>query len=421
MDDQSLTAEALDSVSRRRLLGLIGAGAAGSALALLSADRAEAGHDSTNVLHLGEVNNTPLDGGFAGRTHVATDVNDFALSLSNENAGEVAGGIYVTCVGNGKPGIEVDVLEGGGVAVQGVAGCCENFGQGPGTGVQGISGSGTGVHGHSESGAGVVGHSSTGEGGNFSSDTGVALSANGPANVFGDRPQPMLGIDNENTSDKAGAIYAISRGGGHTIQAEIFQAVEDPDLEPGFFGVAVQGVSNSGTPEDGGFGEGPGIGVVGFSGTGPGVLGGSKSRHGVVGSSESGAGVLGGPVGTSALAGVLGGAPGDTPGVQALSAGFFGIDFGEPDGGLALEVIGKSRFSTAGSAAVPAGDNAVVVANPAVTASSHIGVTLISDPGPRQLGWIERQPGSGFTVHLTAAPPPQRPATNFTYLIVDMP
>jgi hypothetical protein len=55
----------------------------------------------------------------------------------------VAGGIYVTAQG-GKPVIEADHL-GDGIALQGVSGCCENFGQGPGTGVQGISGTGVGV------------------------------------------------------------------------------------------------------------------------------------------------------------------------------------------------------------------------------------------------------------------------------------
>ena len=41
--------------------------------------------------------------------------------------------------------IEADHL-GDGIALQGV-GCCENLGQGPGTGVQGISGTGVGAEG----------------------------------------------------------------------------------------------------------------------------------------------------------------------------------------------------------------------------------------------------------------------------------
>ncbi len=51
--------------------------------------------------------------------------------------------------------------------------------------------------------------------------------------------------------------------------------------------------------------------------------------------------------------------------------------------------------------------------------SCHITVILTGYPGPRQLHWVERNPGTGFTVHLTSAPPPQRPETNFTYLIVE--
>jgi hypothetical protein len=87
--------------------------------------------------------------------------------------------------------------------------------------------------------------------------------------------------------------------------------------------------------------------------------------------------------------------------------------------GLALDVAGKARFSTAGSASVAAGQNTAVVANPATTASSHISVTLVGDPGPRQLRWVERSPGVGFTVHFAGGPPGQRPQVPFTYLIVE--
>ena len=89
------------------------------------------------------------------------------------------------------------------------------------------------------------------------------------------------------------------------------------------------------------------------------------------------------------------------------------------DGGLALEVTGRARFSTAGAGAVPQGQNSAFVANEAVTANSHVTVTLVGNPGSRQLQWVERNSGLGFTVHLTSAPPPGRPETDFTYLIVE--
>ena len=84
-----------------------------------------------------------------------------------------------------------------------------------------------------------------------------------------------------------------------------------------------------------------------------------------------------------------------------------------------FQISGESRFSTAGSAAVPAGESSVFVADTAVTASSHISVTLMSNPRGRAVTWVERDPGSGFTVHLMDAPPPRRQETTLTYLIVE--
>jgi hypothetical protein len=91
----------------------------------------------------------------------------------------------------------------------------------------------------------------------------------------------------------------------------------------------------------------------------------------------------------------------------------------EPPSGWALVVNGRSVFSTVGSAVIPAGDASAFVPNLAVGATSHITVTLTSDPGPRQLGWVERSPGSGFTVHLTPAPKKRRPETTLTYMVAE--
>ena len=190
----------------------------------------------------------------------------------------------------------------------------------------------------------------------------------------------------------------------------------------GFFGsqsgTGVEGRSESGA--GGNFHSESESGVLGASSGGIGVQGLSQGADGVHGESETGIGALG--FSQSGI-GVFGVSPGDgQPAVQALSAGP-GFPFGEPadvsDGGLALDVIGKARFSTAGSDTIPQRQNSVFVANPAVTANSHITVTLATDPGPRQLRWVQRNPGIGFTAHLTSAPPPFRPETAFTYLIVD--
>jgi hypothetical protein len=90
----------------------------------------------------------------------------------------------------------------------------------------------------------------------------------------------------------------------------------------------------------------------------------------------------------------------------------------------ALHVEGRSKFSTAASGMIPAGQGSGAVANPIVTALSHITVTLTGDPG--QAGsvpgtkpvvvWVERQPGTGFIVHMSR---PVRFATPFTYLVVE--
>ena len=80
---------------------------------------------------------------------------------------------------------------------------------------------------------------------------------------------------------------------------------------------------------------------------------------------------------------------------------------------------GRAAFSTADSAVIPAGQNSAFVPNLAVTEDSHISVTLASDPGQREVRWVERSPGSGFTVHLSTAPPPQRPEASLTYLVVE--
>ena len=137
---------------------------------------------------------------------------------------------------------------------------------------------------------------------------------------------------------------------------------------------------------------GPGIGVGGMSGSG----------HGVLGQSESGNGVTGQ-------------APGEAPAVLAVSSP---LGANPSDGGLALRVVGKAQFSTAGAWVVLAGARSVEVANPAVTDASHVTVTLTGDPGNAAavVQWVERQPGSGFIVHLRV---PVSNETPFTYLIVE--
>ena len=151
-----------------------------------------------------------------------------------------------------------------------------------------------------------------------------------------------------------------------------------------------------------------GIGVLGRTGAAPGV--------GVIGEAhvdpeqyEDFDGVEG--------TGVLG-RSGSGVGVEGISTTGIGLR-GSSDSGPALEVMGPAHFATAGNGTVPQGQNSIFVANAAVTADSHISVTLTGHPGSRGVGWVMRAPGSGFTVHMTTAAPKQRPATPFTYLIVE--
>lgn len=272
-------------------------------------------------------------------------------------------------------------------------------------------------------------------------------------------------VRNASTHPNAGpTIRGLGSGGNPVIQAES----DGP-------AAAISGVSSGpGFGEAGQFGLGGDAGVQGISGSGVGVVGRSQSGPGVSGHSDTGTGgefssnsgtalSVGGPAHISGRLGVdneqagedqhgiyvtnHGGKPaiegdafpsefgpgvgvqgvsgsdatfGQGPGigVQGISGTGVGVDAVSAEG-TALRVLGRAAFSTMGSASVPAGQNMSVVANPVVTGDSHITVTLVGDPGPRQLRWVERTPGVGFKVHLAGGPPGQRPQVPFTYLIVE--
>jgi hypothetical protein len=151
--------------------------------------------------------------------------------------------------------------------------------------------------------------------------------------------------------------------------------------------------------------------IEGTSFFGRGVVG--TGPHGVVGfgtdSGASGEGV-----------GVSGNSPVGI-GVAGHSSEGIGGSFSGP---IALQVAGSAKFSTAAAGSLPAGQDSVFVASSAVTAVSHITVTLTGDPGQvastpgtkAVLVWVERRPGTGFVVHMSR---PVRFTTPFTYLIVE--
>jgi hypothetical protein len=251
-----------------------------------------------------------------------------------------------------------------------------------GPGVEGTSDSGFGVLGRSQSGDGVHGSSPSGTAGHFTSQSGDGVSGESQSGfgVFG-RSQSGPGVAGQ--SQSGNAVEGFSEIGAGAFVSSL---------------------------------SGPGVDAT--SESGPGVLGWSPGGAGVtgIGSILRGEGTV-----PEVGPGVLGVAPGNAAAVQCVSGGVIGGDgppVPDPDGGLALDVVGKARFSTAGAGTIPTGQNSRFVPNPAVTANSHITVTLASNPGPRQLWWVEGNPGVGFRVRLTQAPGP-RPATNFTYLIVE--
>jgi hypothetical protein len=341
-EPSSTASHSVDDTTRRRLLTVMGAGGAAALATLVSSKEAQAGHDSTNVCHLGEFNDTP-DTDTQGATFITGEATAFVLDINN--TGTVDGGSGgIQASSRRAPGIQGNAIDPGIAGVYGQSSASEDaegFEKGSGSGVKGVSGTG----------AGVLGHSESGPGGQFSSNSSTALQVT--ANVEG--AEGHAGLRVENTHSFGTGVSAHVQGG------------------TGVFGEAV------GSDDD------PGIGVRGSAGGGIGVLG--LIPH-----------------------------FGDGVALQGITT----ADDGTPTlNGAALQVVGRARFSTGGSAVVPTGQTSVFVGNGAVTPDSHISVTLVNDPGSRSVHWVERDDGNGFTVHMSSAPPNKRPETFLTYLITE--
>jgi hypothetical protein len=204
-----------------------------------------------------------------------------------------------------------------------------------------------------------------------------------------------------------GTLNASSSTGNPAIHGENTSSVANG---PGVLGTAPSGFGVQGTSESG-------VGVAGNSIEGTGVSGNSSRGAGVIGSTADGTGVSG-----DSFMGIgVNGHSDDGIGVRAFT--FTGIGV-HAEGPTALEVQGTAKFSTAGFDAILANQDSAMVSNVFVTALSHITVTLTGDPG--QAGsaqgfkpvvvWVERQPGTGFIVHMSR---PVRVDTPLTYLIVE--
>lgn len=317
--------------------------------------------------------------------------------------------------------------------------------------ITGSSSNGVGVQGRCEgSNAGIAGYSASGPAAYFSTDTGDAIHANGFVGVNGSRDRHLLQVNNQSTATNGSGVSATCRGSSNGCSA-IFGDAEGPGI--GVWGKATSGCGLQGYSESG-------YGIWASSVTGPGAhfesgSGNALEVHGIAHMSgaatefvlgvdnhsegEDSGGIyatsVGGKpamegdalpspghpgVGVQGVSGAgqtFGQGPGI--GVEGITGTGIGVHAMTTGGGLALRVDGRAAFGTAGSATIPSGGSSLFVSSPDVTADSHISVTLTSNPGTRQVLWIERAAGSGFTVHMTSAPARQRPQTSFTYLVVE--
>ena len=385
---------------RRRMLAILGGGGAAAVAALLGrregAEAAHGGGVDPDALHVGEENTAPA----GAQTALHTSVSEGGgLRVENPDGAAIHGVGLEGVHGDGdtNPGVF-----GASNTSAGVQGESQNEvgvrGHGGAGGVHGISASGVGVRGESEDHIGVHGHSVNhfGVQGESDNSAGVRGGSVDQAGVIGD------------SQNGPGVRGTSQNGAGVVGHGGIVPAPGGPGFggAPGVLGVGSIDVD-------------PPPGVVFGSGTG--VEGESESGYAVRGYSPSGVGVHG--EGGESGIGIVGSSHGDVPAVRAFSGAYspapWPVEGAEsPDGGIALDVVGRARFSTAGTGSVLEGANSVFVANGAVQADSHVSLTPTSDPGERQIKWVEVVAG-GFIVHMTSAPPPKQTAVNFTYLVME--
>lgn len=301
--------------SRRSLLALTGAGSAAALAGLLTHETAWAGHDATNVFHLGVANSNPA-GTQTALLGSGSSTDDAVLTVDAGDAADQSAALQV-------------------------------YGR-------------TGMRANGEAPALAVAGDPTAAEPN-------AIQVDGMTFFGADEDGAAFFFNNLHLDGTA--ISAVARG-QMAIRAAGVEGKSGP-------GVGIQGVSSE-TPNGDGI-AGPGVGVQGFTGSG----------IGVEAVSESG---------------------GDALSVRS-----------ELLSGRALVVDGRAAFNSAGTAVLPAGRNKVFVPVDTVTALSHITVTFTGDPGSRVVHWIERKPGGnvGFILHCTTPVGSTKPATPFSFLVVE--
>lgn len=499
---------------------------------------AQAGHDGSDIFHLGgdintfgravlhraepllgvlEIKNT--DSSSSSRAIVAESAGNFAVHATSSQTGvygEGSLGVHGKGTVVGVQGF-VGPLSGVTLGVEGFSSSTMGEGvrgsapalSGPtrgvsgrvqspdGVGVHGVntaaSGDAVGVMGHSQSpaGSGVMGLGFLAVAGTSTSPlpgaTGVRGVATGPQPTFGvDGLVPSsqgtgvrgravsgigdtFGVVGESESTSGTGVRGVAPSGAGSTRG-VSGEVHSPD------GIGVEGVnlaagitrgvrglasSVSGIGVDG---EG---GSVGVRGTGFLGLSGNGTNAGVQGESTSPGGV--GVVGSAPFRGVFAHATGATGigvearadhyglygvalsaggigavgegqgavgvgvdglgpfrGMRALASGTggIGIEASAPSGTgvkasgpVALEAIGKSKFSTVGNGQMPGGVLDHQVNDPKVGANTYVCVQLNSDPGKALfIRFIERLPGTGFIIHLEDK---TKQAVDFSYWFAD--
>jgi hypothetical protein len=245
---------------------------------------------------------------------------------------------------------------------------------------EGTGDGGCGVLGSSEHSVGVFGESLTGEGGRFTSQSGTALKVEGAARVMGKVDDNLAVIENVGTG---GGLSCASSGGGAAL-----------------FAIAIGGDDEHGWR----------MGGTAIETRGKLVVEAKAHREDPSGGNDGYAAVIYNHLVDPTSGGLLV--------VQPSGSGGPAVDASCP-GGIGLRVSGTARFSTCGSATLPANSTSVAVDHPSVTSRSHVTVTFVTDPGTRSVSWVDRTEGGGFTVHVTPYKGRSAPELTFTYLVVE--
>jgi hypothetical protein len=311
-------------------------GAVIGALAVTSVSGA--GHDGTNVFHLGVTDLATAP------TTLQTNITGNTLALVNTNTGSPGGALFATNAGAAPTisatttssslgaraieGLVVPMVAGGGTAA------VRGFNNGSGTGVSGGSANGAGVTGTSNATAGVSGAGPTGVFGGSSTGTGVSGSHQGPTGT-----DPGVRGATASTTAGASAILGILTGFPAAADAAAVRGVV-----PSAMGTTTQAYGVWGSHAVGG------IGVRGTSSAGTGAYGLHESltgtSPGLHGRTDSA---------TDLAAGVYG----EAPGKGALVAGVYG----NAGNGIGLlgsgGNVGVLGYNPAGVAGLFAGNVAV--------------------------------------------------------------